>query len=357
MAQRPERTKRKFNLPFSENVNNSDLINIKKDQTTDGYWIRYGRLKEDILADVVVPEQGVSATFMIDYSDSVVLDAAWFDGSYAGKISTDALVINHTLPQRWHLSRLDANGRNLDLPLNSDSLWDVIIDGSSGASVFFKVYNREDESQYIYLKSHGDTFGKSNEAGGYYDLEFTATTIISNNIVSGTIQNPSVAIVIARQTDVVRNNTDTYTSYPKQKNVVTLSQSEWAALGAGRDPNTLFVTPYNTQTDELVINDTIIKMLDVTAIGAVTSSILSGESVTSISLELPTKEQIIAGCSVTVFNYEDNTKQRFTLSATALQGATILYVSTQTASMNINNKCYVIMTNYDVIKNISVMTT
>ena len=236
--------KTKLGLPFTENIVDKDLINIRRDQTTEGLWIRYEDLKQDIIDGVELPD-GIPATpFMIDYDEDIVTLATWSGGNYLKKVSTEANAVSHSGTQKWHLSREDTNNKNLDNPDQSTSLWDFLIDAAEGAKVLIKIFNRGDKSEYIYLEAEGDTFSKQNGSIGspiYYDLEFEASVLVSN--FTTTINNPTVAIIIGRQTDVVRNRTDSFTSLPKQEYVVTLERSEWAALGSGRPSTTLYVVP------------------------------------------------------------------------------------------------------------------
>lgn len=250
--------KRKFKMPFTENINDNDFIVLKRDQTTEELWIRYEDLKEEILSNVVIPDIEPAVSFMIDYETEVQLLATWFVGNYEKRVSTETASVSHTGVAKWHLSRLDINGINLDLPNNTVSLWDYIISAVEGTNVLIKVYNREDKSQYVYLNALGDTFLKENpdlSDPSYYDLEFSASVIKTNGLVSGTIQNPTVAIIIGRQLDVVRNRTDNYTSLPKQEYAVTLTASEYAAMGSGRPDTTVYMVPCDGTAPIIYLED------------------------------------------------------------------------------------------------------
>lgn len=250
--------KDKFRLPFTETINDGDFITLKRDQTTEGLWIRYEDLKEDILGDVVIPDVEPAVSFMIDYNTTVETLAVWFAGNYENRVSTEGTSVEATATTKWHLSRLDINGSNLDLANVSESLWDWIINAVEGTTVLVKVYNREDKSQYVYLKASGDTFVKANasiDVPPYYDLEFEADILKSSNITGGTISNPTVAIIIGRPLDAVRNRTDTYASIPKQEYAVTLTSAEYAAMGEGRPSTTLYMVPCDGSSAIIYVED------------------------------------------------------------------------------------------------------
>lgn len=205
-------------------------------------------LLEDIGGDISSgSDNAQQSVFMIDYTGDVALSAVWGIGNFVNKISTAANTVLHNGVAEWHFSRLDINNANLDLAHQTKSLWDAIIEFSEGAVLIFKIFNRLDKSQYVYLccETGVSKANPSTDPFPTYDLKADCYVLKTSGIEGVTVSNASVAIIIARQHDVVRNNTDTYTSFPKIKNVITLTLAEYIALknGTGTDPNTLYIPP------------------------------------------------------------------------------------------------------------------
>ena len=234
----------KQGLPSTSIIWEKDFIQLAKNQTSEKKWIRAGLFLEQLIKEIPIPEpQANASSIIIDY-DSITLNAVWNFGNLDGKLSTERPSVLYSGTAKWHLSNIDLHGGNLDATTSANTLFDSILDATDGSVVLMKIYNREDPSSYVYLFSE-TAFVKANPNNTpplFYDIEFEAEVLSSNNVDTNTIQNPTITLIIGKMYDAVRNNTDTFTSIEKVKNVVTLTKEELAALGS-TDPNTLYITP------------------------------------------------------------------------------------------------------------------
>ena len=237
-----------------------DFIQLAKNQSNERKWIRVGKFLEEVSKKI--PTAGVQSSTLIDY-EGVEVNAVWFAGNLSGKISTEASSVTHSGIAKWHLSNVDLHGVNLDLANTTTSLFTELVNATDGSVVIFKIYNREDPTQYIYLSTNTEVV-KANPNSTpplYYDIEFDGEVLTSSGINTNTVNNPTIEIVIGKMYDAVRNNTDTYTSVDKVKNVVSLTKAELNALSPNEDDNTLYITPIAECGDpiskhsELILDD------------------------------------------------------------------------------------------------------
>jgi hypothetical protein len=202
-------------------------------------WVYQGQLNAG--------SSGQGGSVLLEYEGTVNLNQSWNFGLPAKKISTEAGTVSHSGVHKWHFSAIDRHDNVLGDEAATLKFWDELIGASSIGNVFIKVYNRSDTSQYVFLVVK-QPMVKANPSIGNttFDLRVEAQVLTYNNVVNNTIDNASAAFLIGNAKDVVRNNTDSFNSFEKVNNVVTLSRSEYIALGSGRDANTLFLIPCST---------------------------------------------------------------------------------------------------------------
>ena len=234
----------KQGLPSTSIIWEKDFIQLAKNQTSEKKWIRAGLFLEQLIEEIPIPEpQANASSIIIDYS-AITLNAVWNFGNLDGNLSTEKPSVLYSGTGKWHLSNIDLHGGNLDATTSTNTLFDSILDATDGSVVLMKIYNREDPSSYVYLFSE-TAFVKANPNNTpplYYDIEFNAEVLSSNNVDTNTIQNPTITLIIGKMYDAIRNNTDTFTSIDKVNNVITLTKEELEALPS-TDPNTLYITP------------------------------------------------------------------------------------------------------------------
>ncbi len=230
-----------------ESVTPKDQILVRKFGSTKEFWrplsFIEGFISQYDEENPVIIPTSTEASVEIDY-DGTDVNAVWIFGNYSGLITCANPSLTHSGVAKWHFSRLDSHGVNLDTAYNGNSLFDKIVDATDGAIVIVKIYNRQDPTQYIYLETETPISKQNPTPSGtiYYDLELDAQVISHSGIEANSIQNPSVTFLIGRSIDVVRNNTDDFTSVEKVKNVISLTDAEYAAI-VTKDANTLYITP------------------------------------------------------------------------------------------------------------------
>lgn len=223
--------------PSLSELSDVDLTNLQ-----DGDTIIYDQLTNTWVVQSVGIQEDVSTVF-IDYEQEVVINAVWNFGNLQKRISTNATSVTASGINKWHFSPIDTYGTQLDN--QSKSLFTEIITASQAANVIFKIYNRNEPSQYVVLVTK-ESLTKENPSNDLtqYDLSGNMEVVAFNGIINDTIQNPTVDIKIGSSKDVVRYNTDTFTSYNVLKNVVTLSKFEYLNISE-KDANTLYLIPCN----------------------------------------------------------------------------------------------------------------
>lgn len=309
---------------FTDQLNPYDLVPIKKDVSGAD---RYTYLQDllSFLEETIGSGQGNAGQVHIDYLTSVVTDASWIGGNNENRISTSATTVASVTTNEWHFSRLDMNGANLDLPASTASLWDELISGTRNVDLAFKIYNRENPAEYIWLKA-ADNLAKANGSPTYFDLKVNAYLLSKGVLEANTIYNPTVVFVPMKPIDVVRNDTDTYTSVDKVFNLITMEQSEYNTLktGVGTESQTMYAIkyPFNANgsgIDDITIPADIKKVSDVGVV-----RVLTGSSVTLDLISSYTSKNFImniknmTGATITVNTSGSDTIYGYTAGLTSV---------------------------------------